>query len=148
VIRPLLPLAVAALLAAPALHAQGTPPTAADSARAAVRAAVSDLRNLVTAQEAHYADHGRYGLPLQNLGGYQPSRGNAVGIVYADDKGWAAVLTSVRLVGTCSIRVGPLTLPADSARVVPTVRDKRVGKEAEAVCDRQPGEGAVPGGLR
>lgn len=135
-LAPLAPLALLLLLSAPlAAQAVGasTVPTAADSARAFVASARSDLRNLVVAQEAYYAVNARYAPTMEALTGYRPSRGNVIKLVHAQNDGWAASLTSANLTGSCTIWVN---VPED--RRAGTEREKRLGDEGEPVCDVQP----------
>jgi hypothetical protein len=139
-IRSLLAAVLLAGGIAPALRAQSTPPTSADSTRAAIAAARSDLRNMVTAQEAYYSDHQRYAASRDQLSAnYRTSEGNTVSVMYSDARGWSGALKSARLIGTCTIFVG-----LDSTKATPTERDKRIGAEGVPVCDRQPGEGPPP----
>jgi len=135
--RPILVAAALLCCAAPTLRAQATPP---DSVRAAIAAARSDLRNLITAQEAYFSDHARYASSLEQIGtGYSASQGNSIRLANVAPIFWSAVLTSARLVGSCTVWVGP-----DSTKAAATERDKRVGAEGVPVCDRQPGEGPPP----
>lgn len=132
--RLILPLA-ALVLGTASLSAQQAPPvpTAADSARGRLASARSDLRNLVVAQEAYFADHGRYAPTMEALDRYRPSRGNAIKLVHAVTDGWTASLTGTFLTGSCTIWVN---LPAEKR--AGTDVEKRVGGEGEPVCDTQP----------
>ncbi len=144
--RSLALLTVLSLVALPALAQQvATPaaPSAADSARAFVASARSDLRNLVVAQEAYFADHGRYAQTMEALERYRASRGNVIKLVFAANYGWAASLTSERLTGSCTIWVN---VP-DGKRPA-TDADKRVGEEGVPVCDMQPALAPPPASRR
>jgi hypothetical protein len=123
------------IVAIPASAQVATPtaPTAADSARAFVASARSDLRNLVVAQEAYFADHGRYAPTMEALERYRPSRGNVIKLVFAVNDGWAAALTSERLTGSCTIWVN-----VPEGKRPATDADERIGGEGEPVCDTQP----------
>jgi hypothetical protein len=148
ILRTALGLAALAVLTSatqPTLHAQAAPPTAADTAEARAR---SDLRNLVTAQEAFYSDSARYAGSLAQIRGFRASTGNSIRITFASDQGWAGVLTSTTLVGSCTVFVGTVVIPTDSARVLGTERDKLIGREGTPTCDRQPGAGTPRGGGR
>lgn len=141
--RLILPLA-GLLLGTASLSAQQAPPsqqvpTAADSARGQLAVARSDLRNLVVAQEAYFADHGRYAPTMEALDRYRPSRGNAIKLVHAVTDGWTASLTGTFLTGSCTIWVN---LPTDKR--AGTELEKRVGGEGEPVCDTQPALATPP----
>lgn len=140
--RLLATLAALLLVARPASAQQvATPaaPTAADSARAFVASAKSDLRNLVVAQEAHFADYGRYAPTMEALERYRPSRGNVITLVFAASDGWAASLTGERLTGSCTIWVN---VPDDKQPA--TAVERRSGGEGEPVCDTQPALATPP----
>lgn len=126
-------LAAVVLIACP-LAAQDRVQTASDTVRANLAAARSDLRNLITAQEVYFADHGRYAPHLDSLKAfYLPSRGSSMRLTVARNAGFAAMVTRERLSGSCIIWVG---LPeSDRPR---TSRDGLVSREAEPVCDPQP----------
>lgn len=135
--RLILPLA-ALVIGAASLSAQQAPPpqgvpTAADSARGALAVARSDLRNLVVAQEAYFADHGRYAPTMEALDRYRPSRGNVIKLVHVVNDGWTASLTGAYLPGSCTIWVN-----VPSEKRAGTEREKRVGGEGEPVCDTPP----------
>jgi len=78
----------------------------------------SDLRALVTQQEAVYADSGRFTLTLDPTS-YQPSTGVTVTVVSASADGFRATAVHERLPGwVCQIAVGAAadTAAADSGR--------------------------------
>lgn len=129
-----LPLVGLALLAALPLGAQDRVPTAADTVRANLAIARSDLRNLVVAQERYFSDHGRYAPHLDSMKAlYVPSRGSAMVLTVARTDGWAAKLTRERLGGSCIIWVH--VPESDRPK---TSRDGLQGREGEPVCDPQP----------
>lgn len=69
-----------------------------------VAAMKSDLRNLVTAEEAFFADSVHYTANLGHLR-YRPSVGNTVRVTLTVD-GWTAVMTNPRTAVRCVIFVG------------------------------------------
>jgi prepilin-type N-terminal cleavage/methylation domain-containing protein len=70
----------------------------------------ADLRNLVTAQEAYFADNVTYASVLTNLN-YNVSAGNTVSISSATGTGWAATSSNNATTKTCGIFVGSATAP-------------------------------------
>ena len=70
----------------------------------------ADLRNLVTAQEAYFADNVTYASVLSNLN-YNVSAGNTVSISSATGTGWAATSSNNATAKTCGIFVGSATPP-------------------------------------
>ncbi|HXY69045.1 MAG TPA: prepilin-type N-terminal cleavage/methylation domain-containing protein, partial [Gemmatimonadales bacterium] len=70
----------------------------------------ADLRNLVTAQEAYFADNVTYASVLTNLN-YNVSSGNTVSISSATGTGWAATSKNNATTKTCGIFVGSATPP-------------------------------------
>lgn len=70
--------------------------------RAAMR---SDLRNLVTSQEAFLADSGRYAGDLATLG-FESTYGVTLEIVRAGDSGWSALARHSHSEQVCGIFVG------------------------------------------
>lgn len=116
------------------LSAQDRVPTAADSARARLASARSDLRNLVVAQEAFFADNARYAKSLAELAqGYKPSEGSRVRLVFAQDNAWSGDVMRDGLVGSCTIWVG--ISPENRAK---TALNGLVGEEGVPTCDPQP----------
>jgi len=89
----------------------------------------SDLRNLVTAEEAYFADHKVFALraQLDKDSLFYASSGDSIVIVAADAHGWYATGTNWGLVETCGIWVG--TRPADGMHGA---------REQEAVCWKEP----------
>jgi hypothetical protein len=114
--------------------AQVPVPTAQDTVRANVAVARVDLRMLVTAQEAYFADHGRYAPGLDALLAlFQPSRGSMIEFTVARSDGWAAKLARERLVGNCVIYVN-----VPEGERPKTARDGLLAEEGVPVCDSQP----------
>ena len=60
--------------------------------KANVSAMKSDLRNLMSSQEAYYYDNQTYATSMSQLN-MQPSKGVSLVIYDADNKGWAATAT-------------------------------------------------------
>ena len=84
--------------------------------KAYVAAMKSDLRNLVTAQEAYFMDAITYydgAVPSAQLT-YDPSSGVSITLSGVTAGGWAAVTSHTATVKTCAIFFGaaPLTAPA------------------------------------
>lgn len=92
----------------------------------AVRAALkADLRNLVTAQEAHLADFGRYTSALDSLE-FRPSSNISVSLLHADSMSFAAEASYRDVAQRCRISVGKwVGAPADSL-------------DGALVCDEDP----------
>ncbi len=70
----------------------------------------SDLRNLVTAQEAYFADNVTYATTVSNLA-YSVSSGNTVTVTSATGTGWSATSNNNATTKTCGIFVGSATAP-------------------------------------
>lgn len=123
-----------AVLVAPAVRAQSTDPSEIDKA---IRTKLkSDLRNLVTAQEAYYASHSAYADVLGNLA-FRPSTGTEVSLVATQNNAWAAVASDPSWPGkSCVIFINL----AEKYRPK-TLQDKRVGEsheEGAPLCDGDP----------
>jgi len=72
----------------------------------------SDLRNLVTAQEAYFVDHHHYGTRAELAADYEPTTNDSVVLVPVDTQGYRATATHFNLPGvTCGIWAG--VRPAD-----------------------------------
>lgn len=129
--RNLLPVALLTVLAAP-LNAQQSPaPAPADSTRAFNTRMKSDLRNLVTAQEARYAQASSYARTVAELApGYRASPGVTVEIVNGGPNGYGAVARTAGREGSCVIGVG-IGLE-QSPR---TDLEKKAAPEGEPTCD-------------
>jgi len=90
------------------LAAIAIPKFANTKEKAYVASMKSDLRNLVTAQEAYFSDNNSmYAASTTNLGtNYKPSTGITVTISGATGTGWAATASSVSTAKTCNITLG------------------------------------------
>src|SRR5947208_4086483 len=71
----------------------------------------SDLRNLVTAEEAYFADSVKYSATI-GAGGviFTQSTGNTLPAVALTADGWTANITNVNTTKTCSIYIGSTAL--------------------------------------
>ena len=134
-------LAAAPLLisTAPDLCAQSAAP--ADSqvvAEAAVRSRLkSDLRNLVVAQEAYFANHRSYAPSLEALSTYRPSAVSQIRLVLTRENSWAAMANDA----ATSRRSCTIWINVESEQHRPrTLKEGRVGREGEPVCDGDSGE--------
>ena len=90
------------------LAAIAIPKFANTKEKAYVASMKSDLRNLVTAQEAYYSDYySVYAASTAALGtNYKPSTGVKVTIAGATGTGWNATATSVSTSKVCNITLG------------------------------------------
>ena len=70
----------------------------------------ADLRNLVTAQEAYFAEFVTYASTTTTLN-YNVSTGNTVSLTSSTGQGWAATATSNGTAHTCGIFIGSATPP-------------------------------------
>lgn len=70
----------------------------------------ADLRNLVTAQEAYFAEYVTYASTTTNLN-YNVSTGNTVNLTSSTGQGWAATATNTGTTHTCGIFIGNATPP-------------------------------------
>ena len=83
----------------------------------------SDLRNLVTAQEAYFADHVTYAGSLRQLQSYRASPGVTVVILTSSDSSHSEIAISDKVPGlVCTIFVGNAPKPFG------------VGKEGAPAC--------------
>lgn len=99
---------LAALVAIPyAARAQATPPDSA-AIRAATSALKSDLRNFVTAQEAHFADHMTYATSVGQMRPlFRPSPGVTIVLLTASNKAHSEIAIIERVPGlVCAMFVG------------------------------------------
>jgi hypothetical protein len=131
--RLLVPI-VLAVVVAPAIRAQTADQSDADNA---IRAKLkSDLRNLVTSQEAYYASHNAYADVLGNLT-FRPSSGTEVSLVATQNNAWAAVASDPAWPGkSCVIFINL----AEKYRPK-TLQEKRAGEtneEGRPLCDGDP----------
>lgn len=105
------PLVAMAFLLVSTLAAQGG---ARDSATVQAAAATlrSDLRNLVTAQEAYFADHVTYARSLRHINGYRPSRGVTVVLLTSSDSSHSEIAIIDSVPGlVCAMFVGEAPPP-------------------------------------
>ena len=113
------------------LAAIAIPKFANTKQKAIVASMKSDLRNLVTAQEAFFSDNNDYAgnfntvAQTNGTGGaglvlFQPSTGNVMAITYVDAAGWSAVVTNPAVTGvpnTCGVYTGPVANAPNAAVV-------------------------------
>ena len=92
------------------LAAIAIPKFANTKEKAYIASMKSDLRNLITAQEAYFADQVTYASTTTNLN-YSVSAGNTVTIGTALGTGWNATSTNTATTKTCGIYVGAVTPP-------------------------------------
>lgn len=88
----------------------------ADATRLRAQAAAvrSDLRRLVVAQEAYFADHTRYAASLDALQ-LRASQGVTITLDRATDRGWSATARGTDAQVTCWIYVGDVPKPRPKA---------------------------------
>jgi len=79
--------------------------------QAYVAAMKSDLRNLVTAEEAYYADHETYAASYLDLD-YASSTGVSIRIVQATADGWSGSTMHSGTTKQCAIFIGDVEPPA------------------------------------
>ena len=104
------------------LAAIAIPKFANTKAKAYIASMKSDLRNLVTAEEAYFADSVKYNGTLSNCASpapagqvnFCPTTGNSVKAAVAGG-GWSATATNVNIANTCSVYVNEATDPAGIA---------------------------------
>jgi prepilin-type N-terminal cleavage/methylation domain-containing protein len=85
--------------------------------RAHVAAMKSDLRNLITAQEAYASSRGSYATNTTATDlSFRSSAGVTVTIVAADTLGWAATASHNASAKTCGIHVGAASPPFSGAQ--------------------------------
>jgi hypothetical protein len=130
-VSPLAALIAAVLLTAP-ISAQSSAGGAAN--RPDLAKAASDLRNLVTAQEAYFAEYARYATDLSATQ-FRASAGLAVRLLRPGTNGYGAELTGPAISGSCVVFVN---LP--EAEWPRTATEKKVFPEGEPACD---GDGEV-----
>jgi len=78
--------------------------------KAYVASMKSDLRNLITAQEAYFADNVTYSHTIVGMN-YSVSAGNQIVIIEASGTGWSGTAASSGTSSTCGIYVGAVTPP-------------------------------------
>src|SRR2546430_2608877 len=118
------------------LAAIAIPKFANTKEKAYIASMKSDLRNLVTAEEAYFADSVKY-TAAYGAGGinFVQSTGNTTPAVTTTADGWTANITNVNTTKTCSIYIGSTALlPAnkqggtkvqETARLAPLDSNKR-----------------------
>lgn len=76
----------------------------------------ADLRNLVTAQEAYFAEYVTYASSTSSLN-YNVSTGNSVNLISitATGTGWSATASNTGTAHTCGIYIGNATPPMAGA---------------------------------
>jgi len=95
----------------------------------------SDLRNLEPAQEAYFADHGRYTTDVAELG-YAPSDGVTVTILHADADGWAARSTHRGFAEGAYEQADCVVAGGDRApEVMTTMKHRSPSPDRVVVCD-------------
>ena len=113
------------------LAAIAIPKFANTKEKAVLASMKSDLRNLITAQEAFFFDNTDYagavtaGAQVNSTGGtgsatFVPSTGNALTITYISATGYNATITNPLLISaitTCGIFVGPVANSPNGAAV-------------------------------
>ncbi len=89
------------------LAAIAIPKFANTKEKAYVASMKSDLRNLVTAEEAYFADSVKY---TTNLGtAFNTTQGNTLGAITTANGGWVASVRNLNTTRTCVIFIGPNT---------------------------------------
>ena len=96
------------------LAAIAIPKFAATKAKAYTASMKTDLRNLVTAQEAYFSDNTSYTTAVLTgvmTSSFHPSAGNSIAVGVANGTGWNATATntyvpSANSGGTCAVYVG------------------------------------------
>ena len=96
--------------------------TPADSARL-VAVMKADLRRLVTAEEAFYADSAKYDSRVgQGRVNFSPSKGNALRFITVTGDGWNAVLENSSIPTRCTVFIGSTSLPPAVKEGFPTCK--------------------------
>ena len=88
------------------LAAIAIPKFANTKEKAYVAAMKSDLRNMVTAQEAYFSDNTTYAASTGALTNYSSSTGVTVTMTSASGTGWAATAKHNGTTKTCSLWIG------------------------------------------
>jgi len=92
------------------LAAIAIPKFANTKEKAYIASMKADLRNLVTAEEAYFADNVTYASTTSNLQ-FNISAGNTITVTAASGTGWSATSTNTATTKTCGIFVGSATPP-------------------------------------
>jgi hypothetical protein len=131
-VRQLLALSLLTL-AARGLSAQSSD-QASDAETASRTRLKSDLRNLVTAQEAYYADHSAYADVIDNLR-FKPSSGAQVSLVATQNNAWAAIAVDEAMPGrSCVIFINL----AEKYRPKTWQEKRSAEREGSPLCDGDP----------
>lgn len=98
----------------------------------------SALRNLVVAEERHWADHGTYTTDLSALGLYAAPKGIRPPflpqVILAGSRGWSGIVVHRRMSKSCVIYVGS---PDELPFIPRTERDRLVASnQGDMVCER------------
>ncbi|MHB0962747.1 MAG: hypothetical protein ACYC5V_06025 [Gemmatimonadaceae bacterium] len=98
----------------------------------------SALRNLVVAEEKHWADHGTYTTDPSVLGLYPAPKGTRPAflaqVIFAGSHGWSGIVVHRRMGKSCVIYVGS---PDELPFIPRTERDRLVASnQGEPVCER------------
>jgi prepilin-type N-terminal cleavage/methylation domain-containing protein len=90
------------------LAAIAIPKFASTKEKAYVTAMKSDLRNMMTAQEAYFSDYTTYAASTGALKGFSQTTGVTITSISKDDAGWQATSShkSLKAGQTCTIAVG------------------------------------------
>ena len=78
----------------------------------------SDLRNMISAEEAYFADHATYTLALAALPSFSPTPGVRIEILEANHAGWRAIARHQDAITECRVAVGASVPRGDVAREV------------------------------
>ncbi len=97
------------------LAAIAIPKFANTKEKAYIASMKSDLRNLITAEEAYFADSIKYSAttnctPTAGSVIYCPTTGNAIAALALTADGWTANITNVNTTKTCSVYIGSTAL--------------------------------------
>lgn len=99
----------------PGCWGSGLPPAGSQLSAEILGTMRSDLRNLVTVQEAYFADENTYAPAIgsrwgKGVVGFAPSGQNGIVLSNVTAQGWTAVITNPALTGginTCGVFIGP-----------------------------------------
>ena len=124
-------LVIPAVMLGTSLRAQDAAP---DTTNLALRTRLkSDLRNLVTAQEAYYAGHSAYAPSLDGLA-FRASTGSQIALTATQNNAWGAMATDPTWPGkSCVVYVNL----AEKYRPK-TAQNKYSGGDGQVVCDGDP----------
>jgi hypothetical protein len=120
---------IAAVFFASAVGAQSPAPDSADVAKSRVISMKSDLRNLVSAQEAWFDDHNAYADGMDGLK-FRSSGNNVVRLTVTQNNGWAAEVRNPAFGAMCIIWVN---LPENRRPQLP--KQKITPNEGEPICE-------------